>query len=192
MVIFDMMLIPQSLPPAPKTGCALPHSSLPGEENTSKTTENTSGSTKDNKTTISIFSNESRVTLLTLKTSPQPEQMSTTPVQRSLHAPAEQIFAAPFSTRQSNPQQLVASAQKSEATFPNSLNRAVAKLKRDPKPRAPVQRCRYRATCSTRCQRAVGDSQHRAHPRWEGKRHQAVKGFNISLSHHSLQFLILN
>lgn len=41
----------------------------------------------------------------------------------------EQSFAIVFSTSQSNLQQSVTSAQESEATFPNSLNRAVAKLK---------------------------------------------------------------
>lgn len=123
-----------------------------------QTPENTSGGTKNNETTINIFSNESPITLPTLKMSPQPEQMSITWLQRSLHALAEQTFAVMFSTHQSNPQRSVASAQRSEATFPNSLNRAVAKLKRNPKPQIPVQRSRYWPTCSTQFQRVDRDS----------------------------------
>lgn len=68
LIIFEMMLIPQSSPLTLTTCCNLLYSSLPGEENKPKPPENTSSGTENNKTTINVSSKESCVTLPTLKT----------------------------------------------------------------------------------------------------------------------------
>lgn len=144
-----------------------------------QTPEHTSGSTKNNKTTKNIFSE--------LPYAPDTEDASTArAAEHNLAAEvsAEQTFAVAFSTRQSNPQWLVASAQKSEATFPDSLKRAVAKPKHNPKLPVPVQYPRYQDTCWTQCQRA-GRTASTGRTLAGNRSSIKQQKFNISLSHRS-------
>lgn len=83
-------------------GHALPYCSLPGEEHKPKHLSTPVAAQRIIKPP-KLFS-QSCLMLPTLKMSPQPEQTSTTRLQKPPHTPAEQSFAAAFSTCQSNPQ----------------------------------------------------------------------------------------